>query len=89
MSEELFEKAFDSNMDGTKMNLRVHVINPASENPWRTREEYDEEREKLLTLQEKQIQALDAIKKSSWQQTIAFIVTIVGTAIAVLTYLKP
>ncbi len=96
MDEELMEKAFDSNMDGSKKNLRVHVINPTTENPWRTRKEYIEEREKLLALQERQIEALDAIKKSSWQQTVAFIVTvfvstatIVATAVAVLTYLKP
>ena len=78
-----------------KRNLRVHLINPPIENPWRTREEYIEEREKLLDLQERQIEVLKSIKKASWQQTIAFIITLlvgiatlIGTLITVLSYVK-
>ncbi|HGF3679897.1 hypothetical protein [Vibrio parahaemolyticus] len=38
-----FQKVFESNRDGDKKNLRVHIINPAIENPWRTKGDYDEE----------------------------------------------
>jgi hypothetical protein len=95
MNNENFNKAFDSNMDGDKTNLRVYLLNPPIENAWRTREEYLEERSKLLKLQEKQIEALESIKRSSWQQTIVFIITITGafttlimTLTAVLEYLE-
>lgn len=95
MDSENLNKAFDSDMSGDKRNLRVHLINQAIENPWRTRDEYIEERSKLLELQEKQINALKSIEKSSWQQTIAFIITIavalatlVGMWISVLGYLE-
>ncbi|CAC9438147.1 hypothetical protein [bacterium endosymbiont of Bathymodiolus sp. 5 South] len=35
-----FEKAFDRNMSGEKRNLRVWLINPPLENPWRTQGDY-------------------------------------------------
>jgi hypothetical protein len=95
MDNENLNKAFDSNSSGDKRNLRVHLINPPIANPWRTRKEYIEERSKLLELQEKQIDALISIKKASWQQTIAFIITIVlalatliGTWISVSEHLE-
>ena len=96
MDNEELQKAFDSDMSDKKRSLRVHLINPPLENPWRTRKEYIEERDKQLELQQKQIEALKALKKSSWQQTIVFVVTIVvsvasiiGTWVSVLSYLKP
>jgi hypothetical protein len=39
-NESNFEKAFDSNMSGQKRNLRVYLINPPIENPWRTQGDY-------------------------------------------------
>jgi hypothetical protein len=35
-----FEKACDRNMSGEKRNLRVWLINPPLENPWRTQGDY-------------------------------------------------
>lgn len=95
MENQNLEKAFDSDMSGEKRNLRVHLINPPIENPWRTREEYLKERALLIELQEKQIDALKSIERANLKQTIAFIITIVlalatlvGTWVSVLGYLK-
>lgn len=95
MDNQNLEKAFDSDMSGEKRNLRVYLVNPQIENPWRTREEYLEERSLLIELQNKQINALKSIERASWKQTIAFIITIavalatlVGTWVSVLSYLK-
>jgi len=89
MTNENIEKAFDSDLSGNKRNLRVNLINPPVENPWRTRGEYIEERNKLLELQERQIEALKDIKRASWQQTIVFVFTIL-VAVATIsgTYLS-
>ena len=78
MNSENLNKAFDSDMSGEKRNLRVHLINPAVENPWGSHEEYLEERSKSLELRQKQIDAINSMEKSSWIQTITFIITIIG-----------
>jgi hypothetical protein len=44
-----FEKAFDRNMSGEKRNLRVWLINPPLENPWRTQGDYRLEQKRLNT----------------------------------------
>lgn len=95
MDNDNINKAFDSNMSGDKRNLRVFLVNPPIENPWRSHDEYLEERSKLLELQEKQIEALKSIERSSWRQTVAFIFTIlvacftlISTSTSVLNYLE-
>ena len=42
MDNEVFERAFESG-ESNKKSLRVFVINPPGENPWRTRDEYQHE----------------------------------------------
>ena len=65
--------------------LRVHLVPPPSgDNPWRTKEEYREEREKMLRLQQEQIDALDDLRKAGWRQTIAIILTLIATVAAVV-----
>ncbi len=60
-----FQKVFESNLNGDKKNLRVHIINPAIENPWRTKGDYDEEqkeaRERHEMLQEQHKEFLSRI----------------------------
>jgi len=50
MSDEL-DKAFDSNMNGDKNNLRVTLINPPIDNPWATRQDYLDDQKRITTAQ--------------------------------------
>ncbi len=43
------EKAFDSDMSGKKRNLRVYLINPPIQDPWRTRGDYILEQKRETT----------------------------------------
>ncbi|CAC9592429.1 hypothetical protein BPUTSESOX_577 [uncultured Gammaproteobacteria bacterium] len=45
-NESNFEKAFESDMSGEKRNLRVWLINPPLENPWRTQGDYQLEQKR-------------------------------------------
>jgi hypothetical protein len=40
MGNDFLDGAFDSNMSGNKKNLRVYLINPLIESPWRTHQDY-------------------------------------------------
>ncbi len=85
-----FQKVFESNLDGDKKNLRVHIINPAIENPWRTKGDYDEEqkeaRERHEMLQEQHKVILKS-HRCTVVVALAAIVSAVATCLLVyLTY---
>ncbi|ENM4036911.1 hypothetical protein ACEV8A_24135 [Vibrio parahaemolyticus] len=85
-----FQKVFDSNLNGDKKNLRVHIINPAIENSWRTKGDYDEEqkeaRERHEMLQE-QYKVILKSHRCTVVVALAAIVSAVATCLLVyLTY---
>ncbi|EJN3357915.1 hypothetical protein NPU96_001672 [Vibrio alginolyticus] len=85
-----FQKVFESNLNGDKKNLRVHIINPAIENPWRTKGDYDEEqkeaRERHEMLQEQHKVILKS-HRCTVVVALAAIVSAVATCLLVyLTY---
>ncbi|HAS6483496.1 TPA: hypothetical protein GRR69_12810 [Vibrio parahaemolyticus] len=89
MDKEL-QKVFESNLNGDKKNLRVHIINPAIENPWRTKGDYDEEqkeaRERHEMLQEQHKVILKS-HRCTVVVALAAIVSAVATCLLVyLTY---
>ncbi|RND30076.1 hypothetical protein EC575_21840 [Vibrio cholerae] len=76
-------------------NLRVHLINPPINEPWRTEKDYIEDREAFAELQkqaleahERSVEAHEILKKSYRNQTISLVVvtlTLVATIIATAT----
>jgi hypothetical protein len=90
----LTDSCFSSGTDGQK-NLRVHLINPPINQPWRTEKDYIEDREAFAELQkqaleahERSLEAHEILKKSYRNQTISLVVvtlTLVATIIATAT----
>ena len=90
----LTDSCFSSGTDGQK-NLRVHLINPPINEPWRTKKDYIEDREAFAELQkqaleahERSVEAHEILKKSYRNQTISLVVvtlTLVATIIATAT----
>ncbi len=76
MNSEL-NKAFEPNQNGDKNSLRVYLINPASDNPWRTQGEYQEEqreareRHTMFVKQHEKIMEQNALILKSHRAVIA------------------
>jgi len=74
-----------SNDSEGKKRLRVELVPmPSGDNPWRTREEYNEERQKQIDLVDLQIKEMKSISKSNFIYCIVVIVTVIGGILAVL-----
>ncbi|WP_428636478.1 hypothetical protein [Shewanella sp.] len=83
-----FHKAFESNRNGDKKNLRVHIINPAIDDPWRTKGDYDEEQKEARERHE-MLQEQHKVILKSHRLTVAVALAAIISAIAtcLLVYL--
>jgi len=85
-----FNKAFDSNMSGDKSNLRVHLINPPSDNPWRTQGDYKEEqkeaRERHAMFQEQHKAVIRSHLASIFAAVFAGVAALATCALVFLSY---
>ena len=68
-----------------KKRLKVELVPmPSGDNPWRTREEYIQDRDKQNKLVDKQIKELSSISKSNFIYCIIVIITVLGGVLAIL-----
>jgi hypothetical protein len=92
MADSNLEKAFDSDMSGEKRNLRVYLINPPSENPWRTqgdyRQEQEEARNRHAMLQEQHKVILKSYRANIVAVGAAVVAALAAVVIAYLTYVQ-
>ena len=83
-----FQKVFESSLDGDKKNLRVHIINPAIEKPWRTKGDYDEEQKEARERHDMLKEQHKVILKSHRCTVVAALAAIVSAvATCLLVYL--
>jgi hypothetical protein len=90
MADSNLEKAFDSDGNGEKRNLRVYLINPPSENPWRTqgdyRQEQEEARNRHAMFQEQHQIILKSYRTNLIAVVAAVVAALAAVVIAYLTY---
>lgn len=87
------EKCFSEGTDGKK-SLRVHLINPPIDEPWRTKQDYLDDRKSMQEMEKRSAEAHFLLRKSFRNQTIALLIatlamvgTLLGTVVAVSNYL--
>ena len=97
---DLNDNCFSNSTDGQK-SLRVHLINPPINEPWRTKRDYIEDREVFTQLQKqaieahvRSVEAHEILKKTYRNQTISLAIitltllaTIVATTTGVIEFL--
>lgn len=82
------KQSIDVDKSGQPQNLRVRIINPALENPWRKKGDYDEEqkeaRERHAMLQE---QHKVILKSQRWTMLASFAAILSAFASCTLVYI--
>jgi hypothetical protein len=75
------DKAFESGTSGQK-SLRVHLVNPPDPVPWRTRQEYLDDRQAAADAAERQKEAHKALMRQVKTQTVQMWIAFVAMLIA-------
>jgi hypothetical protein len=74
MSNNGLDENCFSTGDDDKKNLRVHLINPPIDEPWRTRQDYIDDRKQMENSFQRTVEAHELLKKSYRNNNIALII---------------